>query len=117
LFIAHNGTRLCAIVYRAQRHAPVRSGIPPHLSLPAFQHSRLSLSREHKASGYIENGKKQQSDLYRQMDSEDPLLAEGKALPARGAAPQRGESFPAHAYQNSAQSGNHGIDREARDQI
>jgi hypothetical protein len=30
------------------------------LSLPALQHSRLSLSREHQAPGYIENGEKQQ---------------------------------------------------------
>jgi hypothetical protein len=104
--------------------------IPPHLSLPAFQHSGLSLSREQQAPGYIENGKKQQEpqrrcrkhrkawpDLYRQMDAEDPLLAERKALPARGAAPQRWKRFPAHAYQNSAQSGIHGIDQPARDQI
>jgi len=51
------------------------------------------------------------------MDAEDPLLAERKALPAWGVAPQRWKRFPAHAYQNSAQSGIHGIDHPARDQI
>src|SRR5437879_11325047 len=51
------------------------------------------------------------------MDAEDPLLAERKALPARGVAPQRWKRFPAHAYQNSAQSGIHGIDHPARSQI
>jgi hypothetical protein len=48
------------------------------------------------------------------MDAEDPLLAERKALPARGVAPQRWKRFPAHAYQNTAQSGIHGIDHPAR---
>jgi hypothetical protein len=57
------------------------SRIPPHLSLPAFEHSGLSLSREQQAPGYIENGKRWPGrnpapDLYRQMDAEDPLLAE-----------------------------------------
>jgi hypothetical protein len=93
------------------------SRIPPHLSLPAFQHSALSLSREHQAPGYIENREKQRRDLYRQMDAEDPLLAERKALPSRGAAPQRWKRFPAHAYQNSAQSGIHGVGHPARYQI
>jgi hypothetical protein len=51
------------------------------------------------------------------MDAQDPLLAERKVLPARGVAPQRWKRFPAHAYQNSAQSGIHGIDYPARDQI
>src|ERR1700693_389345 len=51
------------------------------------------------------------------MDAEDPLLAERKALPARGLAPQRWKRFPAHAYQNSPQSGIHGIGHPARDQI
>src|ERR1700733_6221513 len=65
------------------------SRIPPHLSLPAFQHSRLSLSREQQTPGYVENGQRRQRGLYRQTDAEDPLLAERKALPARGVAPQR----------------------------
>src|SRR5579864_4479565 len=51
------------------------------------------------------------------MDAEDPLLAQRKALPARGLAPQRWKRFPAHAYQNSAESGIHGIDHPARGQI
>jgi hypothetical protein len=87
------------------------------LSLPAFPYPGLSLSREHQTPGYIENGEKQQRDLYRQMDAEDSLFAERKALPARGVAPQRWKRFPAHAYQNSAQSGIGGIDHPARDQI
>jgi hypothetical protein len=97
----------------------VRFGIPPHLSLPAFQHSGLSLSREQQTPGYIEKRKhrKAGTDLYRQMDAEDPLLVERKAAPARGAAPQRWKYFPAHAYQNAAQSGIHGIDHPARHQI
>jgi hypothetical protein len=82
------------------------------LSLPAFQHSGLSLSCEQQAPGYIER-----SDFYRQVDAEDPLLSQRKASPARGVAPQRWKRFSAHAYQNSAQSGIYGIDHPARGEI
>src|SRR6202035_751948 len=78
----------------------------------------LSLSREQQTPGYIEKRKRKAGpDLYRQMDSEDPLLTERKAVPARGTAPQCWQRFPAHANQNSAQSGIHGIDHPARNQI
>jgi hypothetical protein len=56
-------------------------------------------------------------DLHRQVDAQDFVFAEGKALPTRAVAAPSGKRLPANAHQDASQSRIDGIDCPACDQI
>src|SRR5271169_398775 len=51
------------------------------------------------------------ADLYRQMDPQDSVFAEGAASSTRRVAPRSRKYLPANAYQNSSQSRIHWLSR------
>ena len=71
-------------------------------------------ARRHEDITRIENSS---PDLHRQVDTQDFVFAEGKALPTRAVAPSPRKCLPAHAYQDASQSRIHGINHPACDQI
>src|SRR5882672_3709723 len=71
-------------------------------------------ARRHEDSTRFENGS---PDLHRQVDTQDFVFAEGKALPTRAVATSTRKGLSAHAYQDASQSRIHGINRPACDQI
>jgi hypothetical protein len=68
-------------------------------------------AERHEVRPRVENG---DADLHRQVDTESVVFAERETLSTRAAAPPPRKSLTAHAYQNSAQSRIHRINRQAR---
>src|SRR5690348_4146558 len=76
-----------------------------------------SFSQQAERYGYNTRNKNSDVALHRQMDPEDPVLAERETSSTRGVAPSAWKCVAADAYQNSSQPRIRRIDRPAHNQI